>query len=346
MKFSDFIQQLITAQTEFETYLADNPDLQGITAIEEAHPYTLSYIEGEKFAHLIPTTLASALILPLDQTLQTQATDRNLAWVAVAQPRQLLAQAIALFYQPYRPTPGIHPTAVIDPTVTIGQAVAIGAHCVIQANVTVADGVCLHPNVVVYPGATLGADSVLHANCVIHERTRIGAGCVIHCGAVIGSEGFGFVPTDRGLLKMEQSGYVILEDAVEVGCNATIDRPALGVTRIGQGTKIDNLVQIAHGCQIGQHCAIAAQVGLAGAVKVGNGVLLAGQVGVVDHVTIGEGAIATAKAGIHTTVAPGEIISGIPGIPHKVFLKSAALFRRLPEMSRTLKQLQKPGGKS
>jgi UDP-3-O-[3-hydroxymyristoyl] glucosamine N-acyltransferase len=223
----------------------------------------------------------------------------------------------------------------------VGQAVAIGAHVVIQPGVTIGDGVCIHPNVVIYPDSQIGDRTVLHANCVIHERARIGADCVIHAGAVIGSEGFGFVPIPSGWYKMQQSGYVVLEDGVEVGCNSTVDRPAVGETRIARNTKLDNLVHIGHGSQIGQNCAMAAQVGLAGGVKVGNGVILGGQVGVANQANIGDGAIAASKAGVHGSVSPGVIVSGTPAVPHKLFLKASAIYTRLPEMYQTLKQIQR-----
>jgi UDP-3-O-[3-hydroxymyristoyl] glucosamine N-acyltransferase len=201
--------------------------------------------------------------------------------------------------------------------------------------------VCIHANVVIYPDAKIGDRTTLHANCSIHERTRIGAGCVIHSGAVIGAEGFGFVPTSTGWVKMEQSGYTVLEDGVEVGCNSAIDRPAVGETRVGRNTKIDNLVQIGHGCQIGAGCALAGQVGMAGGVTLGNGVILAGQAGIANQVKIGDRAIGSAKAGIHNDVAPGEIVSGNPAVPHKQYLKVSAVLGRIPEMYQTLKQLQR-----
>jgi len=194
---------------------------------------------------------------------------------------------------------------------------------------------------VIYPGVKIGDRTVLHANCSIHERAIIGVDCVIHCGAVIGSEGFGFVPTPTGWFKMEQSGYTILEDRVEVGCNTTIDRPAVGETRIGRDTKLDNLVHIGHGCQVGKNTAIAAQVGMAGGVKVGNNVLLAGQVGIANQAKIGDGAIATAKAGIHNDIPNGAIVTGVPAIPHKVFLKAAAIYSRLPELYQSIRQLKR-----
>ena len=337
MKLSEIAQRLQSDTAN----LTNDPDIQGVAAIDEASAATLSYIEGEKFADQIATTQASALILPMDEALQTAASDRHLAWVSVPNPRFAFAQAIALFYQPFRPSPGIHPTAVIDPSATVGKDVAIGAHTVIQAGVSLGDGVWIHPNVVIYPDVTVGDRTQLHANCVIHERTQIGSDCVIHSGAAIGSEGFGFVPTKEGWYKMEQSGRVVLEDGVEIGCNSAVDRPAVGETRIKQNTKLDNLIHVAHGCQIGEACAMAAQVGLAGGVTVGNRVILAGQVGIANQVKIGDGAIATAQAGVHRDVEPGAIVSGYPAIPNKLWLKISAIYNRLPEMYQGIRELRR-----
>ncbi|MBW4543619.1 MAG: UDP-3-O-(3-hydroxymyristoyl)glucosamine N-acyltransferase [Symplocastrum torsivum CPER-KK1] len=343
MKFSEIAEKLsdatdrnsLTSNPEF------NPEITGVAPIEHASGDTLSYIEGAKFAAMVGKTAAGALILPRDEALQAQATQRGMAWIAVSEPRLVFAKAIALFYKPFHPTPEIHPTAVIHPSAEIGKDVYIGAHAVIQAEVKIGNGAWIHPNVVIYPEAEIGDRTILHANCTIHERSKIGSDCVIHSGAVIGAEGFGFVPIPTGWYKMEQSGCTVLEDGVEVGCNTTIDRPAVGETRVARNTKIDNLVQIGHGCEIGENCAMASQVGLAGGVKVGNRVILAGQVGIANQAKIGDGAIASAKAGIHNDVEPGAIVSGIPALPHKLFLKVAAVYSRLPEIYQTLKQLQR-----
>ncbi|MEQ9553352.1 MAG: UDP-3-O-(3-hydroxymyristoyl)glucosamine N-acyltransferase [Coleofasciculus sp. G3-WIS-01] len=343
MKFSELVQKLNidTDRTSLSVNPNCNPEIQGIAPIDQVTKGAISYIEGAKFAARVKTIEASALILPSDEELQRQATELGIAWMGVSEPRLLFARAIALFYQPWKPTPEIHPSAVIHPEAQVGDGVYIGAHVVIQAGVNIGDRVCIHPNVVIYPDVQIGDRTILHANCTIHERSQIGADCVIHSGAVIGAEGFGFVPTKDGWFKMEQSGYTVLEDGVEVGCNTTIDRPAVGETRIGHHTKIDNLVQIGHGCQVGGACAIAAQVGLAGGVNVGNRVILAGQVGIANQAKIGDGAIVTAQTGVHNNVAAGAIVSGTPAVPHKLFLKVSAIYHRLPEMYHTFKQLQK-----
>ncbi|MEH2061790.1 MAG: UDP-3-O-(3-hydroxymyristoyl)glucosamine N-acyltransferase [Nostoc sp.] len=343
MKFSEILRQFGDAATNHS--LTSNPDhdleITGVAAVDEATNGTLSYVEGTKFGSFVSKTNATALILPQDEKLQMLAQERGIVWIETPNPRLLFAKAIALFYQPYRPVPEIHPSAVIHSTAKVGSDVYIGPHAVIQQGVEIGNGAIIHPNVVIYPDAKIGDRTTLHANCTIHERTRIGADCVIHSGAVIGAEGFGFVPTRTGWFKMEQSGYTVLEDGVEVGCNTAIDRPAVGETRIGSNTVIDNLVQIGHGCQIGAGCAIAAQAGMAGAVKLGNRVILAGQVGIANQAKMGDGAIASAQAGIHNDVAPGEIVSGTPALPHKLYLKASAVYSRLPDMYQSLKQLQR-----
>ncbi|AIE74522.1 MULTISPECIES: UDP-3-O-(3-hydroxymyristoyl)glucosamine N-acyltransferase [unclassified Synechocystis] len=343
MEFSQLVERL---QPQLQTHSLEkfgdrNPTIGGVASLMEALPGQISYVDGAKYAPQMEMTRASALILPLDAKLQAQADDQGIAWCATAQPRLLFAAAIAVFYQPYRPPIGIHPTAVIDSSVRCGQDVSIGPHVVIYPDVTIGDRVCVHGNVVIYPGVTIGNDTILHGNCTIHERTQIGQGCVIHSGAAIGAEGFGFVPTPEGWFKMEQSGQVVLEDGVEIGCNSAVDRPAVGETRIGKNTKLDNMVHVAHGCRIGEACALAGQVGLAGGVTIGNRVILAGQVGVADKSDIGDGAIASAQTGIHGKVGAREVVCGSPHMPHRLYLKASAIYKRLPEMYDVLKKLKK-----
>ncbi|MEA5570175.1 UDP-3-O-(3-hydroxymyristoyl)glucosamine N-acyltransferase [Calothrix sp. UHCC 0171] len=343
MKFSEIIEKIgdNASKNSLISNQGLNPDISGVASIDDAGKGNISYVEGTKFAAFVHKTNASALILPNNETLQAQASERGIAWIATREPKFMFAQVVAIFYQPWQPKPEIHPTAVIHPTAKIGTDVSIGAHVVIQPHVEIGNNVVIHPNVVIYPDVKIGDRTILHANCTIHERTQIGNDCTIHSGAVIGAEGFGFVPTATGWLKMQQSGCTILEDNVEVGCNSAIDRPAVGETRIGKSTIIDNLVQVGHGCKIGFGCALAGQVGLAGGVEVGNRAILGGQTGVANEVKIGEGAIAAAKAGILGNIEPGEVVCGSPAMPHKQFLKVSAILRRLPEMYQSLKQLQK-----
>ncbi|HIK07289.1 MAG TPA: UDP-3-O-(3-hydroxymyristoyl)glucosamine N-acyltransferase [Trichormus sp. M33_DOE_039] len=343
MKFSQIVTQLGDIATS-HSLIANpehDPEITGAAAIDEATSGTISYVEGAKFVSLISKTNASALIVPDDPNIQAQAQAQGIVWVATKQPRLSFAKAIAIFYKPYTPKPAIHPTAVIHPTAKIGQDVYIGPHAVIQEGVEIGNGVIIHPNVVIYPDVKIGDRTILHANCTIEERSQIGADCIIHSGAVIGGEGFGFVPTRTGWFKMEQSGYVVLEDRVDIGCNSTIDRPSVGETRIGSDTKIDNLVQIGHGCQVGKGCAIAAQTGLAGGVTLGNRVILAGQVGIANQAKLGDGATVSAQSGILHDVQPGDIVSGTPAVPHKIYLKVAGIYKHFPEMYQFFRQLQR-----
>ncbi len=344
MKFSDLLAQLEPALIQAHS-LTDrpqhDPELTAIAALEDAQTQALSYLEGPKYADALAQTRASAAIVLATEDLIAQAEARGLAWIATPQPRLLFAMAMSLFYQPYAPPAAIHPSAAIDPSAELGADVYVGAHVVIEAGVKIGDGARIYPNVTIYPAVTVGDRSILHANCTIHERTEIGCDCVIQSGAAIGAEGFGYVPTESGWLKMPQAGRVVLEDGVEVGCNSTIDRPAMGETRVKRQTKIDNLVHIGHNCAVGEGCALAAQVGLAGQVKIGDRVILAGQVGVANQVEVGSGAIATAKSGLHKEVAPGEIVSGYPAVANKLWLKNSAVYNRLPEMYRLFQQLQR-----
>jgi len=341
MKFSELLKQLekLGDRPLDRFSLADDPELTTIAPIAEAQAGQLTYLEGVKFANFLDSTTA-AVIVPDRPELIERARDRGLAWVAVRDPKMLFALAVKLFYRPFKPAPGIHPTAWIDPSVQLGQDVSIGPHVAIYENAVIGDRVCIMANAVIYGGAAIGADSWLHANCTIHERSILGANCIIHSGAVIGDEGFGFVPTAQGWLKLEQTGRVVLEDAVDVGANTTIDRPAMGETRIGRGTKLDNLIHIGHGCKLGEGCALAAQVALAGGVELGNGVILAGQVGITNNVKMGDRAIASSKSGLHSDVPAGETVSGYPAIANSQWLKSAAIYRRLPELHKLLKRIQ------
>jgi UDP-3-O-[3-hydroxymyristoyl] glucosamine N-acyltransferase len=230
---------------------------------------------------------------------------------------------------------------VIGKRVELGAGVSIGPHVCIADGSRIGAYTVLHPGVVIYADVEIADGCEVHANAVLHPGSRLQQGCVVHSGAVIGSEGFGFVPTAKGWRKMPQTGLVVLEAGVEVGCGSTIDRPSVGETRIGAGTKIDNLVQIGHGVETGKGCALASQVGIAGGAKLGNGVILAGQVGVANRAQIGDGAIASSKSGIHGEVAKGEVVSGYPAISNRLWLRCSAAFAKLPELAKQIRDLRK-----
>ena len=341
MRFSELIQRLseVTAATPRD--LAADPDLVGAEALDRAGPGQLSFLEsGNALAAALAASGAAAVLIPADPSLQAQASARGLAWVALRDPRLGFAEALDQLHPRPRPQPGVHATAVIDPTAQLGEGVHVGPHVVIGADCRIGDHCCLHAGVVLYGDVRLAEGCELHAHAVLHPGSRLGRGCVVHSGAVVGSEGFGFVPTAGGWRKMPQTGQVVLEDGVEVGCGSTIDRPSVGETRIGAGSKIDNLVHIGHGVRTGRGCALAAQVGIAGGAELGDGVILAGQVGVANRARIGDRAIASSKSGIHGEVAAGEVVSGYPAIPNRLWLRCSAAFNKLPEMARSLRQLR------
>ena len=355
MRFSHLLAHLSELQRSPEAngassgnarHLAADPEITGAAALDQAGTGALSFLEpGNALLAAIAATGASAVLIPARGeeaiALQEQLTSRGIAWVALADPRLAFAEALdALYPRPPR-APGIHPSAVVDPAAQVGQGVHIGAQVVIGADVVIGDGCTIHPGVVLYDNVTLEAGCELHAGAVLHPGSRLGRGCVVHSNAVIGSEGFGFVPTASGWRKMPQTGLVVLEDGVEVGCGSTIDRPSVGETRIGAGTKIDNLVHIGHGVSTGKGCALAAQVGIAGGARLGNGVILAGQVGLANKAVMGDRSIASSKSGIHGEVAAGEVVSGYPAIPNRLWLRCSAAFNKLPELARSLRQLEK-----
>ena len=357
MRFSELLSHLSEVQAggglqglanRLPHHLADDPELTGAAALNQASSTQLSFLEpGNALAAALAGSDASAVLLPARgdeaDALRQLANQRGLAWVALADPRLAFAEALEALYPRRRPAPGIHPSAAVDPGAVVGMGTHVGAQVVIGCNVQIGASCILHPHVVLYDGVQLGEGCELHAGAVLHPGTRLGRGCVVHSNAVIGSEGFGFVPTAQGWRKMPQTGQVILEDGVEVGCGSTVDRPSVGETRIGAGTKIDNLVHIGHGVTTGKGCALAAQVGIAGGARLGNGVILAGQVGLANKAVMGDRSVASSKSGVHGEVAAGEVVSGYPAIPNRLWLRCSATFSKLPELAKSLRQLEKRG---
>ena len=343
MRFSTLLKALQTGEAELRwSECGADPILAGAASLEQAKGDQLSFLEkGNALIAALTETGAGALLLPDQPDLIQCASERGIAFAVLANPRLAFAEALERLHPRLRPLAEIHPSAVVDERAVVGPGTFIAPRVCIGASSRIGANCIVHPGVVIYDDVEVGEGCELHANAVLHPGSRLGRGCVVNSNAVIGSEGFGFVPTPRGWRKMPQTGQVVLEDGVEVGCGSTIDRPSVGETRIGAGSKIDNLVQIGHGVTTGRGCALASQVGIAGGAKLGHGVILAGQVGVANRAVVGDGAIASSKSGIHGEVAPGEVVSGYPAIPNRLWLRCSAAFSKLPEMAKTLRELKR-----
>jgi UDP-3-O-[3-hydroxymyristoyl] glucosamine N-acyltransferase len=306
-------------------------EITGVSGIEDGSPGQLTFISNRKYASFARTTKASAILVTPDFAEVATATLRT------PNPYLAFARAVGLFYQPPAYAPGIHPTAVIEATAVLGRDAHVGAYVVVGEGVVLGDRATLLAHTVVYPGARIGNDFFAHSHAIVREGCRIGDRVILQNGAVIGGDGFGFAKNDDGAwTKIPQSGPVVICDDVEVQSNACVDRASVGETRIGIGSKIDNLVQVGHGSSVGEHTLLCAQVGLAGSTQVGNYVILAGQVGVAGHCHIGDGVVATAQSGIPNDVPAGRMVSGYPAIDNRAWLRAVACFERLPEIFRKL----------
>jgi len=313
-------------------------DVRRVAGIEEAGPGDLTFVANPKYAARLADTGATAVIISSD--LQTP-----LPSLVSTNPYLTFARAAALLHPPLRPAPGVHASAQVDPTAVLGAGVHVGALAVIGPRARVGARTAIHPQVVLYPDVDIGEDCVLHSAVQVREGCRIGHRVVVQNGAVIGGDGFGFAKDQEGRYeKIPQLGIVVVEDDVEIGALTAIDRAAMSETRIGRGTKIDNLVQIGHSVTVGADTVLAGQVGVAGSTKIGSRVTLAGQVGVAGHLTIADGVIATAQTGIPSSVEAGATVSGYPAIDNRAWLKSSAVFARLPELQKRLRELEKKVG--
>src|SRR6266496_58655 len=291
-------------------------EITGVAGIEEAGPGHVTFVVNPKYAAVAKTTRASAIIV-----------DENFPAVSTAILRSknaylAFARAIELFYQPPQYSPGIHPTAVIHASARIGANAHIGPYVAIDRDVQIGENAVLLAHVVLYPGVVIGDNFFAHAHSVVREHCRLGSNVILQNGVIVGSDGFGFAKDDAGhWYKIAQSGPTIVGDNVEVQANSCIDRASVGATRIGNGVKIDNLVQVGHGSRIGEDTLLCAQVGLAGSTEIGKSAILAGQAGVAGHCKVGDGVIITAQSGTHGDIAPGSMVSGSPAFDHKQWLR-------------------------
>jgi UDP-3-O-[3-hydroxymyristoyl] glucosamine N-acyltransferase len=309
-------------------------DVLRVAGIETAGPGDVTFFANSRYLSALRLTRASAVILG------ERDEPAPCAMLRSTHPYLSFAEALDALTPDERPLPSIHPTTAVAADATLGADVTLGAFVVVGSGARIGDRVVLHPHVAIGAGAEIGDDCVFHSHVCVRERCRIGNRVVIQSGAVIGSDGFGFVTRADGThRKIAQPAPVVIEDDVEIGALTAIDRPAVGETRIGAGTKIDNLVQIAHGVHIGGNTLIAAQTGIAGSTVIGRSVVLAGQVGVAGHVKIGDRVVATAQTGIPNSVPDGQLVSGYPGIDNREWLKASAIFRHLPELKRRVTEL-------
>lgn len=318
--------------------LRGDPDLEisGVNGIEEAGPADITFVANPRYTALARTTRAAGVLV------EPGFPEISAPTLRLKNPYHAFSRALTLFYQPPAYAPGIHPTAVIDPTAEIGPDAHIGAYVVIGPGVKLGANATLLPHVVIYAGAQIGSHFFAHAHAVVREHCILGDQVTLENGAIIGADGFGFAKNERGQWeKILQSGPAILGDRVDVQANACVDRATVGATRIGSGTKIDNLVQVGHASEVGENTLLCAQTGIAGSSIIGNNVILAGQTGVAGHCSVGDGVILTAQSAVSHDVPAGKMISGSPGFDNRIWLRAVAIFQRLPELLRRLDRLEK-----
>jgi len=313
----------------------ENVVITGISGIKEAQPGDITFVSNVKYFSLIEATKASAIIAPKG----TKASGKSL--VLVENPSLAFAEVVSFVLgEQEHQVKGIHPTAIIASDARIGKNVAIGAYTVIESKAVIGDDTIIYHGCFIGHETVIGARSLVYPNVVVRERITIGQRAIIHSGTVIGSDGFGFAEVEGVHHKIPQVGTVVIEDDVEIGANVAIDRARFDKTFIGQGTKIDNLVQIAHNVTIGRNCIIVSQAGISGSVDIKDGAVLAGQAGIAGHLTIGEGAVVAAQAGVTKSIPAHTFVSGYPAKPHERAKKVNAALQRLPEYIKTINELK------
>lgn len=311
-------------------------EIKGVATLESAGGGNLSFLTNAKYFNDARATKASAIIAGHD------CPPLHIPILRHANPYLAFAKAIELFHKRSEYGSTIHPTASVADTARIGKGVYIGAFSFIGDDAVLADDVKIARHCTIGDRVQIGEKSFIDSGCVVHEEVVIGRRCILQSNSVIGSDGFGYAKQATGeWYKIVQAGTVVIEDDVEIGAATTIDRATLGETRISRGAKLDNLVQIGHGSSVGGDSLICAQVGLAGSSKIGNEVVLAGQVGIAGHLHVGDKAVMTAQSGTSHDIEPGKVMSGSPAFDNKVWLRSTAIIAKLPDILRTIRQLEK-----
>lgn len=310
--------------------------LSGVSSLEEAGSEDLVFMAEDKYRDRLETTGAAAVILSPGESFDRIPVIRS------DKPYLTFIRAFDFFYTAFRPEPGIHPQAVVSPSAKIGKDVAIGAFSYVDDDAEIGDGSVIFPMVTIYPRVTVGKNCVIHSQVTLREEIQLGDRVILHSGVVIGSDGFGYIQAEDGSrIKIPQIGGVLIEDDVEIGANTTVDRAALGKTVIKKGTKIDNLVMVAHNVEIGPNSILAAQTGVAGSTKIGKNFLAGGQVGIADHITVGDNVIMAAKTGVTKDVPSGSFVSGSPHLEIKAWRKAWASIPQLYDLIREVRKLKK-----
>jgi UDP-3-O-[3-hydroxymyristoyl] glucosamine N-acyltransferase len=309
--------------------------VSGIKGINEAGPSDVTFLANLKYAPALAQTRAGVVLVS-----QEQPVPAGLAVIRVKNPylayAQLLTEATR---RPYVPL-GVHPRAVVEDSARLGEGCSVHALAYVGPEVELGQRVVLHPGVYLGAGARVGDDTVLHPNVVVYQGCLIGRRCIIHAGTVIGSDGYGFVPDGQRHFKIPQVGIVQIDDDVELGASNTVDRAATGRTWIQSGVKTDNMVHIAHNCVIGANSLLVAQVGISGSTTLGQSVVLGGQVGVAGHLKLGDGVMVGGGSGVAQDLEPGAVVSGYPVMPHRLWLRTRGLVKRLPELFKRVKDLE------
>jgi UDP-3-O-[3-hydroxymyristoyl] glucosamine N-acyltransferase len=314
----------------------EDVEITGVLGMEQAGPTELTFLANPKYAHKVKQTRAAAILV------HESAGELPLPRLISTNPYLDFARSLGLFYEPPRPAPGIHPTAVIAATAEVGEGASIGAYAVVGERVRIGRRAVLHPHAVIYEGAQIGDDFLAHSGAVVREFCRVGHRVILQNNVVVGGDGFGFAKTAEGThYKIPQSGPVVIEDDVEIQTLSSVDRATVGETRVRRGAKIDSLVQIGHACEVGEDNIICSQTGLAGSSILKKNVLLAGQVGISGHLTIHDNAVVYAQSGIGGDIAAGAVVSGSPAFDMKDWRRAITVYPRLPEIFKAVRQLEK-----
>ena len=310
-------------------------EVKGISPVNQVKAGDVTFAENEKYFAFAEQSPAAAIIVPLEIKKSTKPLIR------IKNPKVALAKILAMFFPPAKYAAGVHPTAFVGNNVKLGKDVHIGPNAVVKDGATIGDRTAIDAGAVIGLDSVIGTDCLIHSNATIYHKVRIGNRVIIHSGTVVGSDGFGYVWDDKTRLKVPQVGTVIIEDDVEIGANAAIDRATIGITLIKRGTKIDNLVQIGHNVVIGENGTVCGLVGVAGSCTIGNNVTLAGQVGMADHIKIGDNVTVGAQSGVKDDLPPGHVYLGSPAVPASTAARQYAVWGRLPELSKRVHDLEK-----